>query len=143
MELSIRRVNSVADHDAIRSLWERAGLPFEPAGRDGRAAFERQLASGTQFAFVAEVAGRAVGVVLATHDGRKGWINRLAVDPDCRRGGIARALVEAAEAALREAGLPIVAALVEEPNPASQALFRALGYQERRDIVYYRKPFRA
>ncbi len=141
MDFTVRRVTSGADHDAILSLWERAGLPFEPAGRDGRAAFERQLASGAQFVYVAERDGRTVGVVLATHDGRKGWINRLAVDPACRRGGLARALVGAAEAALREAGLSIVAALVEAPNPASQALFRALGYQERRDIVYYRKPF--
>ena len=45
--------------------------------------------------------GKLVGIVVATHDGRKGWINRLAVHPDYRRRGIAKKLIEEAEEYLR------------------------------------------
>ncbi len=92
--------------------------------------------------FVAEADGQIVGTVFASHDGRKGWINRLAVEPRFRHRGLAQRLIEIAEAALQRAGLTIVAALVEAPNEPSRALFRKLGYQERLDVVYYRKFFK-
>ncbi|MCK7482348.1 MAG: GNAT family N-acetyltransferase [Candidatus Moduliflexus flocculans] len=37
--------------------------------------------------------GRVVGTVLATHDGRKGWINRVAVDATLRKKGLGARLV--------------------------------------------------
>jgi len=37
-----------------------------------------------------------VGSVLASHDERKGWLNRLAVAPNHRRRGPARRLIAAA-----------------------------------------------
>jgi len=70
-----------------------------------------------------------VGVVFATHDTRKGWINRLAVRPKVRRTGIASRLVRAAERALASRGIRLVAALVETENLPSLRLFRRLGYE--------------
>jgi ribosomal protein S18 acetylase RimI-like enzyme len=81
--------------------------------------------------------GKLVGAVIATHDGRKGWINRLAVDPDYRRRGYAGTLIEAAERVLREQGLRVIAALVESDNRASLALFRRLGYVDAGGDVHY------
>ncbi len=82
---------------------------------------------------------RIVGVALGTHDGRKGWINRLAVQPDHRRQGIAAALVTACDTAIRGHGIGIVAALVESDNTASAAFFEALGYRADVPVHYFRK----
>lgn len=71
---------------------------------------------------------RLVGAVLGTHDTRKGWVNRLAVHPDYRRLGIASRLVRRAEREFRNQGIQMFAALVEPGNVASEAFFRALGY---------------
>jgi ribosomal protein S18 acetylase RimI-like enzyme len=83
--------------------------------------------------------GKLIGAVIASSDGRKGWINRLAVDPEYRRRGIAKALIAEAEKALRQKGLKIFCALIEDSNKASKELFRKCGYVEHRDIIYFSK----
>jgi GNAT superfamily N-acetyltransferase len=77
--------------------------------------------------------------VLATHDGRKGWINRLAVDAASRRRGIGARLVGAAEAWLDAEGMDILACLIESDNPVSMQVFEKLGYIKHEDIIYFAK----
>jgi ribosomal protein S18 acetylase RimI-like enzyme len=119
------------DYDDLLSLWQRAGLhSIRPHGRDSHAALARQFASGVMAILGLRVADRLVGAVVVTHDSRKGWINRLAVDPDCRRRRYGSRLVEAAERLLRGQGINIIAALVESSNDVSLAFFREAGYVE-------------
>lgn len=135
--LRIRRLG-VEDYDALLALWQRAGLhSLKPRGRDSHASLARQLASGVQTILGLEVDGQLVGAVVATHDSRKGWINRLVVDPDSRRRGYGGRLIEAAEDALRAQGMQVIAALVESDNPASLALFRKVGYVEIDPGIHY------
>jgi ribosomal protein S18 acetylase RimI-like enzyme len=126
------------DYDDLLSLWRRAGLhSIRPQGRDGREALARQLASGVLTMLGLEVEERLVAAVIVTHDSRKGWINRLAVDPGCRRQGYATRLIEASEALLREQGIPITATLVMSDNAASLALFQKAGYVEVDSGIHY------
>lgn len=135
---TLRRL-TLDDHTAILALWQRAGLPsIRPEGRDSRSEFAQQLAGG-QVAIGLEEGGRLIGVVLATNDTRKGWINRLAIDPDFRRKGYGEQLACAAEEALREAGMKVIAAFIEEGNTASLALFEKLGYAVHQNIYYVSK----
>jgi ribosomal protein S18 acetylase RimI-like enzyme len=123
-------------HTEIVELWQRAGLHIRPTGRDSAAAFARQMATGVQTPIGLRAGPRLVGVVLATHDSRKGWINRLAVDPDYRRQGLGTRLIRLAEEHFRSLGIEIWAALIEEWNEASLALFRSAGYDLADNIVY-------
>lgn len=135
---TIRRATA-SDYDAIRTVWQACGSSIRPTGRDSREAFELQLARFPDLYLAAEECGQVVGVVLGSHDFRKGWINRLAVLPSHRHRGIARALVSACDAAIRAHGIHIVAALIEPPNDASCATFESLGYTVYEPIRYYRK----
>ena len=135
---TIRRAVA-ADYDALVELWMVSGGDLEIQGRESRAAFLKQLEQFPDLYLVATEGGRIVGVVLGTHDGRKGWINRLAVRPDHRRQGIAAALVTACDMAIRGHGIGIVAALVESDNAPSAALFEALGYRADVPVRYFRK----
>ncbi len=135
---TIRRL-TIDDYDAVIALWQRAGLPtVRPTGRDSRSEFERQLQHG-QIVIGLEDGDKLIGVVVATNDARKGWINRLAIDPDYRRRGYGEELVHAAEAALSELGLKIMAALIEDYNQASLGLFNKLGYGPHPEVHYVSK----
>ena len=135
--LTIRRLG-LDDYDDLLALWQRSGLhSIKPQGRDGRASIAHQLDSGVETILGAEVDGHLVGAVVVTHDSRKGWINRLAVDPKHRRQGHAGRLIAAAEAALREQGIRVIAALVESDNGASLGLFRKTGYVEVDPGIHY------
>ncbi len=130
MDARIRALG-LDDYDRLLALWQRSGLhSLKLQGRDSRQAVAAQLATGLQTILGLEVDGRLVGAVITTHDGRKGWINRLVVDPDFRRRGYGARLVQAAEETLRAQGMTVIAALVESDNPASLALFTKAGYVE-------------
>jgi len=127
------------EYDEILVLWERAGLPVRPEGRDAPDRFARQMADRRQRVVGLRANAKLVAVVVLTHDGRKGWINRLAVDPAYRRRGLAGRLVAEAERwFVEDQGLEIWAALIEGENRDSQALFTALDYR-RHDVVYVSK----
>jgi ribosomal protein S18 acetylase RimI-like enzyme len=124
------------DYGLVERLWTEAGLTFRPQGRDRPDRVVRELQQGTAVFLLAEVGGRLAGVVLGTHDGRKGWINRLAVAPAYRRRGIAGRLVREAEAWLDALGMEVIAALIESHNQESLGFFRAIGYSHDADVEY-------
>ena len=127
------------EYDEILVLWERAGLPVRPEGRDAPDRFARQMADRRQRIVGLRANAKLIAVVVLTHDGRKGWINRLAVDPAYRRRGLAgRLIAEAERWFVEDQGLEIWAALIEGENRDSQALFTALDYR-RHDVVYVSK----
>ena len=133
------RYLTIDDHAAILALWQCAGLhSIRPEGRDSREEFVKQLAGG-QIAIGLEEDGQLIGVVIVTNDTRKGWINRLAIDPAYRRQGYGEQLVQAAEEALHEAGMHLMAAFIEEGNDASLALFEKLGYATHQHLYYLSK----
>ena len=128
------------DYPRIMALWQAAGLHIRPKGRDSREAFERQIASGILTVIGIETEqGDVIGVVLVTHDSRKGLINRLAVHPDWRRQGLAKKLISIAEDLLHEQGIDVTAVLIEPENTASLKLFQATGYYEWPGMHYLSK----
>ncbi len=135
----IIREFSIKDYDALITLWNDAQLPFKPKGRDKRDKIEYELKHGKDIFLVAEINGKIVGSVFGTHDGRKGWINRLAVAPELQRQDIAKKLIAELEDRFSELGIDIIACLVEEWNIRSLQVFEKLGYKKHSDIVYFSK----
>ena len=99
----------------------------------------KELDNPQEAFFFAEHKDRVIGTILVSHDGRKGWINRLAVIPEYRDKGLAAKLIETAEKFLSEQNIEIFACLIEEWNKSSKQLFQKLGYKRTDDIIYYTK----
>ena len=131
----------IDDYDGVMDLWSAGGLPLKPRGRDSRESIARQIGLPNVRFLVARdgEGGPVVGTVLATHDGRKGWINRLAVDAALRRRGAGARHVRAAEDWLASEGMDILACLIEEGNDVSMSVFEALGYKKHPEIIYFAK----
>lgn len=127
------------DYQAVISLWQATGIPCKPNGRDSKEKILKEIDNHGTLFLVAEKNGEIIGSVLATHDGRKGWINRLAVAPAYRLQGIASHLLTEAEAHLDRCGMGIFTCLIEADNPGSMKFFSRKGYIEHRDIIYFSK----
>lgn len=127
-------------YEDVLRLWELSGLPTRIKGRDRPEAVKNQLMQSNVF-FLGDIIDNEIrGVVLVTHDGRKGWINRLAVHPAYQHHGIAKKLIQAAERELfSRFGIEIYCALILEDNEVSLSLFEGEGYTSWPQIRYYSK----
>ena len=112
----------------VLALWARSytGGPSTP---DDEASVARAIAEGALL--VVELQGGEIaGTLIAADDGWRGNMYRLAVAPEHRRRGIARALVTAGEDRLRERGVRRITALVAREDTVAVALWREAGYAE-------------
>ena len=138
MQYPIRKL-TIDDYDNLISLWERSELSHRPKGRDSREALEPEM-ERRETIFLGMFDGeKMIGSVIGNSDGRKGWINRLAVDPDYRGKGLAGILIDECEKYLYDLGLKVIAALIEGDNKSSEAAFQKAGYSYAKDIKYYSK----
>lgn len=127
------------DYDTLIKLWEASGLPYKPLGRDSRENIEKEVKTNNCRFLFAQFTGKYVGSALITHDGRKGWINRVVVLPEYRNKGIAGKLVDAGENWLQEQGIGIFACQIEGYNDDSFEAFKKMGYIPFEGIRYLTK----
>ncbi len=78
-------------------------------------------------------------MIIAGNDGRRGYIYHIAVNPEYRRKGIAKALVNSALKALRDLGINKTALVVFERNADGNAFWESIGFTSRDDLVYRNK----
>ena len=138
MGRDLRRLTA-DDYDDIIRIWADAGLPYKPQGRDSRERVVREIEREDTALFGLFENGRMLAVGLATFDGRKGWINRVAVDPDRRGEGFGGEIIRACEQFLHSYGAEVISALIEEVNSPSISLFQKHGYSCLKDILYFSK----
>jgi ribosomal protein S18 acetylase RimI-like enzyme len=130
--LSIRDCQ-VQDVQAVLDLWRRAEAT--PGVTDTADDLRRVVVERPASVLVAEADGRLVGSIIGSFDGWRGNIYRLAVLPDYRRQGVARALVADVEKRLAQLGAKRITALVEKDHPMAMTFWEAAGYRVDERIV--------
>ena len=120
------RVCEDRDFEALEALWDRCNLhqPHNPA----RTMFDRKRAYQPDLFLIGEVDGVVVASVMAGYEGRRGWINLLAVDPEHRHHGYGRRMMEAAHERLAALGCPKVNVQIRYWNAEAIAFYERLGY---------------
>lgn len=121
------RCFSPDDTKEVVALWERCGLTR--AWNDPRKDIERKLKIQPELFLVACEGERVVGSVMGGYDGHRGWVNYLAVDPDCRLKGVGRKLMGQVEEGLKAMGCPKLNLQVRAANAGAVAFYRALGFK--------------
>lgn len=124
------------ERETVIELWSRCGLtrPWNDPVAD--AALAEAVDNAT--IIVARSGGRVVGAAMTGHDGHRGALYYLCVDPGHRRGGVGRKLVNAAEAWCQAQGVPKINLLVRNENQTVLAFYAALGYLPTNCVSLYR-----
>jgi N-acetylglutamate synthase len=119
---------SIDDYDAALQLWQRVdGL--EIAEGDDRESVAQFLVRNPGLSRVAIDGSAIVGVALCGHDGRRGYIYHLAVDPIYQGGGLGKRLMNECLDGLRRAGLKRALILVANDNPRGRKFWRRYGWE--------------
>ena len=130
------RTMTIGDYDRVFALWMSCkNMGFNDLD-DSREGIGRYLARNPDTCFVAEDGGELAGVILAGHDGRRGFIHHMAVAEAFRRRGVGATLAERALGALKAEGIHKVALLAFKRNEAGNAFWERMGFTVRDDLNY-------
>lgn len=136
--MNIRKM-ILADYENVYQLWlscEGMGLNNIDNSKEG---ISRFLKRNPETCFIAEENNNIIGVIIAGNDGRRGYIYHTAVNPDYRKRGIARDLLNVALEALGELDIIKVALVVFDRNEVGNAFWENQGFTKRNDLIYRNK----
>lgn len=124
------------DLGAVVDLWQACGLtrPWNPPARD--IATVQQTGHGELLVAAAE--GRVVGTVMVGHDGHRGWVYYMAVDPARQRVGLGKRLLRAAEEWVAARGIKKLELMIRDSNLGVAAFYESCGYGREPVVVMSR-----
>ena len=119
----------IDDYDAAVELWNRVeGL--DVAEGDDQESIRRFLGQNRGLSRIATIGSTIVGAVLCGHDGRRGYIYHLAVDPAYRGFGLGKRLIAECLDGLKRAGLERANILVAKDNPRGREFWKSCGWED-------------
>lgn len=122
------------DYAAAIALW-RQSEGISVGESDSPERIERYLQRNQGLSFVAYEGTRLMGAVLCGHDGRRGYLNHLAVAHDSRGSGIGSRLASLCLDRLKDCGITRCHLFVQKENVAATAFWNRVGWRERIDLV--------
>ena len=133
------RIMSITDYDGVYNLWIKTPGMGLNSTDDSREGIKKYLKRNPTSSFVAECEGIIIGVIMAGHDGRRGYIHHTAVLPAYRNLGIAKRLVDCAMSALDDEDINKVALVAFKKNDIGNSFWEKIGFIDREDLVYRNK----
>lgn len=131
------REMTIDDYDEVYSLWLKIKGFAMRSIDDSREGVERFLRRNPHTSVVACEDGRIVGAILCGHDGRRGCMYHVCVDPEHRRRRIGTQMVVFAMEALRREQVSKVSLIAFTENDIGNAFWNRIGWTRREDLNYY------
>jgi ribosomal protein S18 acetylase RimI-like enzyme len=126
----------ISDYEKVTSLWQEAeGIKLRDA--DSYDGIQKYLHRNPGLSFVAVENGNIVGTIMSGHDGKRGYIQHLAVVPSQRRSGIGSELLSLCIQALRKEGILKSHIHVLSGNELAKYYWSNRGWVKRTDIEVY------
>jgi ribosomal protein S18 acetylase RimI-like enzyme len=135
MQFQIREAQA-DEAEALLQLWRLTGSG--PSITDAPEHLRMLTEQAPDLFLVAEMEGRLIGSVLGGWDNWRGHIYRLAVHPDFRRRGLARALTAEIEKRLRGRGAKRIYVLASTKQEMGVKFWESLPYEKSNDVPYVR-----
>ena len=131
--LSIAAIED-SDLTEVIALWQRCGLTRAWNDPAADIALARKESNAT--VLLGRNDGTLVASVLVGHDGHRGWVYYVTVDPDHRHQGYGREIMAAAEDWLRARGIEKLQLMVRGDNAKVHAFYRSIGYYDQERVVF-------
>lgn len=130
------KISPIVDVDVpvVIDLWQRCNLarPWNDSGADIALARRDENSD----ILIGRDGERIVASVLVGHDGHRGWVYYVAVDPDHQGKDYGRGIMAAAEDWLRARGIEKLMLLVRSDNTQVQKFYERLDYVEQDRVIY-------
>ena len=123
-----------ADVAAVVALWQACDLtrPWNDPAAD--IALARKGPNST--ILIGRDGDAIVATAMVGHEGHRGWVYYVAVDPTRQGKGYGRAIMNAAEEWLRATGIEKLQLLVRPGNTQVKAFYESLGYGEQQRVIF-------
>ena len=131
------RQMKIEDYDQVYALWTKIrgfGIRSVDDSKEGVARFLRR---NPDTSVVAVEEDQIVGAILCGHDGRRGCLYHVCVDPDWRMRGIGKAMVVYAMEALKKEEINKVSLIAFTQNDIGNAFWKEIGWTKREELNYY------
>lgn len=120
------------DYSSVMQLWIKCNLVIKKS--DELSELEKLLRCNADLFLVKTENEKIIGCFLGCWDGRRGWINHLAVDPEKSRMGIGKSLMEEVEKRLKLKGCLKINLTILPNNEDVLAFYSTIGYCEEKVI---------
>ena len=129
-------ITAIEDNDVaeVIGLWQRCGSTRAWNDPAGDIALARRETNAT--ILIGRNEDVLVASVLVGHDGHRGWVYYVTVDPDHRYKGYGRAIMTAAEDWLRARGITKLQLMVRGDNVQVHAFYESLGYYDQQRVIF-------
>lgn len=134
---TIIRTMTIEDYEEIYALWKKIKGFAMRSIDDSKEGVERFLKRNPNTSVVAVKDKKVVGAILCGHDGRRGCLYHVCVDPSYRKQGIGTQMVVFAMNALRKEQISKVSLIAFTQNDIGNAFWRKIGWTQREDLNYY------
>ncbi|SNX49339.1 Acetyltransferase YpeA [Vibrio thalassae] len=135
MSVTFREMQ-ISDYEKVMVLWQQTDhmVLREADNRDNILAY---LDKNPNMSFVAILHGEVVGAVLAGTDGRRGYLEHLAVASQHRGKRIGKTLVEKVTDSFAQIGIEKTQLFVNADNEVAQHFYRSMGWEVRKEVKMY------
>jgi ribosomal protein S18 acetylase RimI-like enzyme len=119
----------INDYDTAVELWKRVE-GVEIAEGDSREEIGQFILRNPGLSRVAVDGSVPIGIALCSHDGRRGHIYHLAIEPGYQRLGLGKRLVAECLEGLRRAGIKRAIIMVAEDNACGRSFWHRCGWED-------------
>ncbi len=118
--------------EAVVELWRKCNLtrPWNDPVKD----IELAIASPNSTVLVGKIDAQIVASAMVGHDGHRGSLYYVAINPEFQKLGLGKALIRAAEEWLKQRGVWKINILIRDDNLGAAGFYEAIGF-ERNQVI--------
>lgn len=127
----------IEDYEEVYALWKKINGFAMRSIDDSRDGIARFLKRNPGISVVAIEDEKVIGAILCGHDGRRGCMYHVCVDPEFRLRGIGKTMVVFAMNALERESISKISLIAFAENDVGNAFWKGIGWTKREDLNYY------